>query len=626
MAYQIEMLPWLPRADESVKESLKRSFDQEKVDVGGLQSSLGYWFGLNDLRNISSSLEEKLGDNKIEGDVVKIAFLSDTTSNYITSALQATCLRHGVVSQVYAGLYGQVWQEVYDDASQLYKEKPDIVFLSLTLDFFNLQQASLSARTDELSEASSKLIALVEAIKTRTGAAVIVQNFMANSLPLMGNYDAQAPGSILQATNYMNTEVAKLADQAGVYLFDLNTLAATVGSARWFNLVQWHMAKLPFDMEFVPIYTDSIARIIGAIKGKSRKCLVLDLDNTLWGGVIGDDGVENILVGSGSASAEAFSAVQRYARQLKERGIILAVCSKNEEENALLPFKQHDEMLLKEDDFAIFVANWNDKASNLQYIAKTLNIGLDALVFLDDNPAERVRVRQSLPEVAVIEPGDDATYYCNALASSGWFETIAVSADDMKRAEQYRTNVLRSNEREKIGNISDYLISLDMKANIAPFNEQNRKRVTQLVNKTNQFNMTTKRYDEADIESFEKDSRYFTYQVKLADKFGDNGIVSVVIIEHTDNTWVIDSWLMSCRVFGRRLEHCIMNYVVEQARSNDIDNIIGLYSKTAKNSLVADLYGQLGFEAAPDNVNKADTSSWALKITDYQAVESYISL
>ncbi len=401
----------------------------------------------------------------------------------------------------------------------------------------------------------------------------------------------------------------------GDLIVDIAQVAASVGLAAWHDARLWHGAKMPFAPDATPLYADHVCRVIGAARGKSRKCLVLDLDNTLWGGVIGDDGLEGIVLGNGNGVGEAHVAIQRLALDLRERGIILAVCSKNEEANALLPFKEHAEMLLREPHIACFVANWNDKAGNLRDIAATLNIGTDALVFLDDNPAEREIVRRELPEVAVPEVGADPADYPAMIARAGYFEAVSFSDEDRARAEMYRANAERRTAQSSVTNLAEYLASLDMTMTALPFDAVGRARISQLVNKSNQFNVTTRRYGENDIEAFEHDPDKFTLQVRLEDKFGDNGMISVIIFDKGADAWRCDTWLMSCRVLGRGVEQAVLNEVAAAARAEGARALEASYIPTKKNGLVKDLFDKLGFAKAAEEAD--GTTHWALDLASY---------
>jgi FkbH-like protein len=400
-------------------------------------------------------------------------------------------------------------------------------------------------------------------------------------------------------------------------LFDVAHLADTVGLSRFHDPKLWNLAKLPFSSDILPLYADQACRLIAALRGKSKKCLILDLDNTLWGGVIGDDGLDGILLGQGDATGEAHLDVQRTALALRQRGVVLAVSSKNTDEIARQPFTQHAEMLLREEHIAVFQANWQDKATNITAIADELKLGLDSMVFLDDNPVERELVRRLVPEVAVPELPSDPALYGRTLLAAGYFESIAFSAEDKQRADQYRDNARRVALQKQSGDVDGYLLSLNMRLTFQPFDDAGRARIAQLINKSNQFNLTTRRYTEPEVALLQRDPSVFTLQVRLADSFGDNGMISVLICRQSEDAWEIDTWLMSCRVLGRKVELAVLAELTEQARARGITRLLGRYLPTEKNKLVEAHYEKLGFTLLEQT---ADGSSvWELRVDDLPA-------
>ncbi|HXS11121.1 MAG TPA: HAD-IIIC family phosphatase, partial [Acidobacteriaceae bacterium] len=336
-------------------------------------------------------------------------------------------------------------------------------------------------------------------------------------------------------------------------------------------------------------------RLLAAARGRSAKCLVLDLDNTLWSGVIGDDGLEGIVLGQGSEIGEAHLELQRYALSLTERGIILAVCSKNDEANALAPFTSHPEMILKREHIACFVANWTDKATNLRSIAKQLNIGLDALVFVDDNPAERAIVRQEIPAVHVPELPDEPSAFVFTLAAAGYFEALHLTGDDRARASQYQANAERDRLKDSATDMDSYLQSLRMTLTAAPFDSLNLQRIVQLINKTNQFNLMTERLTEPEVLARMNDPRWLTLYARLTDRFGDNGLIAILMARVEGTDAIIETFLMSCRVLGRGVEQACLNTLAAAAQSHGAKRLIGQYRATEKNNMVRDLYPTLGF-------------------------------
>jgi FkbH-like protein len=455
-------------------------------------------------------------------------------------------------------------------------------------------------------------------VRETVRATCILQTIVPSTDPLFGGLDGRVAGSPRAMIERFNARLLKEVAKENDLVLDTAFLASQVGLSAWNDARGWHKAKLPAALDATPLYADFLCRLLGAAKGKARKCVVLDLDNTLWGGIIGDDGVDGIALGQNSAVGEAHVALQHFLLDLRKRGVILAVCSKNEDANARIPFRDHPEMVLKEDHIAVFIANWSDKANNIREIAATLNIGTDSLVFLDDNPVERAQVRLVLPEVAVPEIGEDAAEYIGLLTNAGYFEAIGLSKEDLARADFYQANAERVS-LQKVGNIGEYLVSLQMVATLTPCDSVGRVRITQLVNKSNQFNLTTRRYSEADIEAIERDPSRYTLQVRLADRFGDNGMISVIVFDKGDEEWSCDTWLMSCRVLGRRVEELVLATVADAALKAGAKRLKGTYIPTKKNGLVIEHFRKLGFDKVselPDG-----TTEWALELDSYTAPE-----
>ncbi|MGF7151726.1 FkbH-like protein [Sphingomonas zeicaulis] len=617
MTYDVARLPWLPAKAPDFSTSIKAARALPSISGASLRDFATQALDLDSALKLSKLIETKR--EAIEPaplSPLKLAVLSSSTTSYTVPAIRASAPRHGVLADIYVGDYGQTAQEIYADGTGLHSFAPDVVLLSLDAISLGLTKSDVAAQDGIVDSAAKQIRWLAEGIVSRLGAAVIIQNFVEPADPWAGHLDARAGGSLLAMLRKLNREIETIASDLNAIVLDVDRIAGLVGKSVWSDRSQWYMAKLPFALDLTPLYADHVARLLGAVRGKTRKCLVLDLDNTCWGGIIGDDGVEGIRIGQGSTEGEAFLAIQHYALDLKRRGIVLAVCSKNEEVNACLPFDQHEEMALKRDDIAVFVANWTDKATNLKTIAQTLNIGTDALLFLDDNPAERARVRQMLPEVAVPEVGEDPAHYPLAVAHSGWFETVGLTADDAQRAEQYRANAVRAQAAQKLGSLDEYLESLEMVTSMRPFDENGRARIAQLVNKSNQFNLTTRRYTEAEVGALESDPDVFTLQIRLADKFGDNGMIAVVVMRpEGDDAWACDTWLMSCRVLGRRMEEATLQAIVEGARAAGIKRLIGRYIPTAKNGMVAEHFGKLGFTRTA--IADDGASEWEMNVDEY---------
>jgi FkbH-like protein len=416
-----------------------------------------------------------------------------------------------------------------------------------------------------------------------------------------------------------------LAAEEGVHVLAIDAYAQEEGIRTWHDPALWNRAKQEIHPRVSHLYGDLVGRLLAALRGCSSKCLVLDLDNTLWGGVIGDDGLEGILLGQGSAMGEAFLSFQRYVLELSTRGIILAVCSKNDEVNAVSPFEQHPEMILRRKDVACFVANWRDKAANLKHIAETLNIGLDSLVFVDDDPAERALVRQELPMVSVPELSDDPSEYFQSLSDSGYFEALTITAEDRARCQQYQANTQRDQLRKSSTDMAGYLASMEMELQWKAFDSISVPRIVQLMNKTNQFNLTTKRYSSADVTRFMNDPHTLTFEFRLIDRFGDNGIIAVVIGCLTPRReFVVDTWLMSCRVLGRKVEETMLNVIGTVAIAAGAKTIVGHYRPTLKNGMVREHYQKLHFDFVAGSDD--GSTSWSMDLGSFSPKRSIISV
>jgi len=559
---------------------------------------------------------------------VRLAVLASSTVDHLLAAIRVGGLRRDMWIETHTPPYGQHVQALMDPRSSLWTFHPNAVLFAL--DTHHLL-AGIETGCDA-AEAERRVVRIVDDLAAQWARArqafrcqIIQQTLMPVFDPLFGSNEHRLPGSPYWAVQQLNAALRQRADAEGVDLLALDAVIARDGLAAWHDPALWHRAKQEVHPSAAPYYGDLVARLIAASLGRSAKALVLDLDNTLWGGVIGDDGLEGITLGQGSALGEAYVAFQRYARDLSRRGVILAVCSKNDEANALEPFERHPDMLLKRSDIACFIANWTDKAANLRQIAATLNIGLDSLVFADDNPAERAIVRRELPMVAVPELPEDPTLYPSTLAAAGYFESLRLTQEDLDRTAQYQANARRGEMMESTTDLGSYLRSLEMRAIWNRFDRVGQPRIVQLINKTNQFNLTTRRVADEDISRLIDDERALTLQIRLLDTFGDNGIIAIVIGKFEPGTRDIriDTWLMSCRVLGRQMEQETLNLIVLQARALGAGRLIGAYCPTPKNGMVRDHYQMLGF--APIGARDGGTTEWALPIDDWKNLPTAIA-
>ena len=535
----------------------------------------------------------------------RVAILGGSTTDDIKNILELFLLEAGISPTFYQSEYNRYYEDAVFGAPELEDFQPEIIIIyTSAANIINKPQLN-----DTLATVKTKVQSEIARYRkvheklARFNAVIIQNNFERPPYDDLGSLSFSAPYGMARFINLLNEALAaETADFPNVYLHDLNTLAARVG-ARWHNLSQYYAYKLAQDYDFIPLAALGIAKIIRAILGKNKKCLVLDLDNTLWGGIIGDDGVDGIAIGHETPLAESFTAWQTYVRSLKERGVILAVCSKNDDEVARSGFA-HPDSVLRADDFIAFYANWQPKNINIQAIARDINIGTDSLVFIDDNPAEREIVRQNLPEVAVPEVSAcDIASYIQAIEGAGYFEPAAISADDLKRSATYQENKARKELLSSAEDYDTYLASLAMHAEIDSFVPVYYDRIAQLTNKSNQFNLTTIRYTRADIERMATDDKYITLYGRLEDKFGDNGLVSVVIGQKIGDSVEILLWLMSCRVLKRGMENAMLDALVERAKAAGARRLLGKFIPTKKNKMVAELFDSFGFTRLSEDEN-----------------------
>ncbi len=556
---------------------------------------------------------------------LRVAFLADHAAQQMTLILKAAIKEAGFFPEIYEADYGAAAFEAFDRTSLLYQFKPDFVILSFAVQKYRerfLAASSATMREGLPQTYLNEIMAMADALQA-AGMQVIINNFAFPRERMFGNYSLLSSqslyGSVVQF-NALLSEAARMR-KGECHINDVMYIAAYYGSEHFFDEKLWVSSKYLCATRFLPPLAESLTHIMVVRKGRLTKCLVLDLDNTLWGGIIGDDGIDGIALG-GDAYGEAFQLFQRYILALKNRGYILAVCSKNNEETALEVFRRHPEMVLREEDIALFVANWNDKASNIDYIARVLNIGLDAMVFIDDSPFERNQVSLSLPHVHVPAMPEDIADYITTLETSGLFEASGYSHEDATRNQLYREEAVRTTEQMRYSNIDDYLKSLEMKIDCGPFHSDQIPRIAQLIQRSNQFNLCTRRISEADCENMRRNpDRYVTVQARLRDKFGDYGLIAAICSEIIDRELVIIELVMSCRVLKRGVEDYLMAYLFKQCRDHNLNGIRGEYRPNPKNSMVKDFFQQLDFQRIKSD-EKSDI--WYLDAASYDTKLTFI--
>lgn len=595
------------------------------------QCQLGYLETLQLDRALDRALARPASRSGSPFPTVRLAILSSSTVNHLSPAIRISGLRRRLLIDIHVGQYGQYRRDLLDPASAFHQFSPDLILFSISARpiINELPLAATASKVDEtIARSVEELRLLWRKARESFGASVIQQTFLNIAEPIFGSHDRLVPAAPARVIAQLNDQLAKAAAEDNAPLLDVARASERDGIDTWFNGASWLQGKLEIAPEASPLYGEMVARIVAAQRGLSKKCLVFDLDNTLWGGVVGDDSVEGLVLGEGSAVGEAHLALQRYAKRLKERGVILAICSKNDSAIAEAAFNDHPEMFLRRSDVSAFVANWQDKAENLKTIAAQLNIGLDSLVFVDDNPVERARIRQSLPMVAVPELPKDIANYVRCLTDAGYFEAVAFTAEDRQRTSQYAANAERQAGLEQSRSLDDFLRDLKMSVTYGRFAPADLMRVTQLYNKTNQFNTTTRRYSQEQVAGVASEADSITLQFRLIDKYGDNGLVSAMILRPDPQrleVFEIENWVMSCRVFGRQLEFEAMNIAVDEARRRGVKAFRANYIPTVKNGVVGELYSNLGFSPSQEIDEANGATGWFLDLADYEVRSTHIS-
>ncbi len=544
---------------------------------------------------------------------VRVAILASSTVSHFNDILRYWLAKDGFSVDIYEAAYNTVQQTILDTSSGLYNFNPDIVMIFTTYRDVKCDISPGSSLEDiqrVITSAVNDFTSFWKILRQNSNCYIIQNNADLPYYRSFGNYEGTALWGYINMLRNFNLELAKAVLQ-GVTIFDLDYISSVYGKEKWHEMRYWYYSKHAFALDATGLVAYNAAKVICSIKGSAKKCLVLDLDNTLWGGVIGDDGLDGIKLGNGP-DGEAFVDFQKFLLKLKERGIILAVCSKGDEEIVKEPFLKHPDMQIKLEDIMIFKANWDNKVSNIKEIAFSLNIGLDSIVFVDDNPAERQLVKGMLPMVCVPELPKDPVDYISTLSSHLYFETVLFSDEDKVRSDYYRSNIKRSEFKKQVTNLSEYLQNLQMQMTVNCFDNFHLPRIAQLINKSNQFHLTTTRYTEREIKSAQMDRSKYCRYFKLKDRFGDNGLISVVILEkQADETLFVDTWVMSCRVLSRGVEEFICNEIVSLGKQIGCKKIIGKYIPTKKNRLVSHLYERLHFEMIKE---EKGTTFWVLKL------------
>jgi FkbH-like protein len=555
---------------------------------------------------------------------IRIALLADAASQPLVPLLRALFHEQGVDAKIYEGPFDAIELETCNVKSGLYRFAPHVIVILNAVQALRFRSGVF--REDAMAfveETANQVSRIWDNIQSNSQATIVQSNFVAPYERPFGNFDHKVSGSLCSIVQDLNTAIVQRArGRASVLINDVEAVASWIGRRHWFDDRLWDMAKYFCSLDSLPAVAKNLVDVVMCTNGRVIKCVVLDLDNTLWGGVIGDDGLEGIQLNA-HGDGEGFHRFQHYLRGLLKRGIILAVCSKNDIQNALLPFEKHPEMVLRREDIAVFTANWNDKASNIRQIRETLNIGLDSMVFLDDSPFERNLVRELLPEMIVPDLPEDPADYVREIARLNLFETAAFSEEDSLRVALYRQESERKQQQAGFASVEEYLKSLEISIHVARFDPFHMPRIAQLIQRSNQFNLTTRRLGERECESLMNDEGVIPLYAKLADRLGDYGLISVVILQPQNDEMVITDWLMSCRVLARGVEQFLMNGVFQRARELGLARVLGKFIPTAKNGMVQDFFAQFGFTKTEEDAG--GQARWVLETNAYRPAPTFLT-
>ena len=552
---------------------------------------------------------------------LKVALLGDVATQFLAVSIKGMGYERNFNIELFEAEFNQIEQQVMDPSSDLHE-------LGANYTIFFQSTHKLLEKYSMLPTASQSLMAeerldFIRTICNSVKGRIIYYNYPEIEDSVYGSYANKVETSFTFQIRKLNYELMKLAQEIpNLFICDISGLQNKFGRDMMFNSSIYISTEMVLSLDILPYVASRTLDVICAAEGKFKKCVILDLDNTVWGGIVGDDGWENVQVGHGLGIGTAFTEFQQWVKKLKQRGIIIAVCSKNDEDKARSPFEKNPEMVLKLDDIAVFVANWETKVDNIRHIQSILNIGFDSIVFLDDNPFERNIVRENVPDITVPELPEDPAEYLEYLYSLNLFETASHSVTDADRTLQYQLESQRASVMKSFTNEGDFLKSLNMVSEVKKFDSFNMSRVAQLSQRSNQFNLRTIRYTEAELALIEQDDYYATFSFNLVDKFGDNGLICVIILKKLNNdSLFIDTWFMSCRVLKRGMENFTLDTIVNYANENGFKRIVGEYLPTPKNGMVEDHYTKLGF--AP--LIGTETKQFEMNLDSCQIGEYFIT-
>ena len=555
-------------------------------------------FFLNEAKSIKTNNFDKK---------INVGILASFSLNGLEETLRVKCAQKGIDCRTYVGDYNQYNQEIFKSDSKLFQFNPQLTFLILDIRhilgelYFLPYSISASERKEFVETKVDEIKKLVETFLDNSNSKLVITNFQIPVYSPYGINEQKEDFGMKQLVYEINNKIRhELKDQSLVFIYDFNEFVMKFGEYNVFNYQDYFFGDIKISIDYIPKFADELLGYVNAVMGITKKCIVLDLDNTLWGGIIGEDGFDNIKLGD-DAVGRSFVEFQKRLLALNQRGIILAINSKNNFEDAMEVIKKHPSMILREDNFACMKINWDDKVTNLQEISKELNIGLDSMVFFDDDLINQEFVKTSLPEVLVVELPNDSSQFAQIITKMKEFDVLKITEEDVKRNEMYLVQKKRTELKNKIVDFDEFLKQMNIEVNIKKADSFTIPRISQLTLKTNQFNLTTKRYQQEEISSFSSDKDRIVECVQVSDKFGDNGITGVYIIEKKDSKeWIIDTFLLSCRIMGRKVEEAMLYQIIEKAKNLGIKRIKGKFIPTKKNKPAENFYSDCGFKKEGD--------------------------
>ncbi|MBI3034744.1 HAD-IIIC family phosphatase [Candidatus Woesearchaeota archaeon] len=586
--------------------------------------------GIADYINLYKDIGQKLEKEQPKNaKTIKIAVLSSFTTKGIKEILFIKCCEIGCLPELHIGEYNQYSQEILDKNSSLYKFKPNLVIIFIDAmailgeQYFSPYQISDKDRKEWHDEKLKEIISLIKKIKENSSAKILLHNFQVPLHSPLGILENKQKFGFIESVEALNANLRDtFKNDTQVFVFDYDSFSSRIGKESIMDCKMYYLGDIKLDWQHVPELCKEYMAYIKPMASMARKCIVLDLDNTLWGGIIGEDGVEGIKLGP-EPEGKPFLEFQKYLLSLFDRGVILAINSKNNMDEALAVFQKHPYMILKEENFAAMQINWNDKISNMKAIAEEINIGTDSLVFIDDDKLSREMIRKAMPEVLVVDLPDDPSLYLKTLIGINDFNTLQITAEDREKGKMYAEHRKRKEFQKAATDITEYLEGLGSVVTIEKANSFNNQRISQLTQKTNQFNMTARRYMNEDIRQFSKNDKFLVVSVRVEDKFGDNGITGAAIVEKSSSQWRIDTFLLSCRVIGRRIEESLLAYIVKEAKKAKAKTLIGEFLPTKKNIPAKGFYKNNGFRLMKTDNEKEE---WAYDLGKEYASPGFIKV